>query len=121
LHSKGVKSAFLIASILATTLSACATAPEDVSPRYQSAAKYDPMTCEGIVKQREEIAEKVEKVSGKQRAHRTEDEVAIGVGAVIFWPALLWLAVGSKKTELADLKGQYEAVQRAADAKHCPA
>lgn len=45
----------------------------------------------------------------------------MGVGLVLFWPALFFLAEGDKKEELANLKGQYDALDQAAIQKRCSA
>ncbi|WP_200241917.1 hypothetical protein [Lamprobacter modestohalophilus] len=43
----------------------------------------------------------------------------MGVGLVLFWPALFFLAGGDKKDELARLKGEYDALEQAAIQKDC--
>jgi len=43
----------------------------------------------------------------------------MGVGLVLFWPALFFLAGEDKKEELARLKGDYEALQQAAIRQDC--
>ena len=59
-------------------------------------------------------------VSGVQDDVATKDAVAMGVGMVLFWPALFFLAAGDdKQAELANLKGQYEALESAAIQKNC--
>jgi hypothetical protein len=42
-----------------------------------------------------------------------------GVGLVVFWPALFFLAGDDQKEALARLKGEYEALQAAAIRKDC--
>lgn len=37
----------------------------------------------------------------------------MGVGLVLFWPALFFLAGDDQKEELARLKGEYEALEKA--------
>jgi len=43
----------------------------------------------------------------------------MGVGLVLFWPALFFLAGSDKKDELARLKGEYDALEQAAIQKDC--
>ena len=50
---------------------------------------------------------------------RTTDAVALTVGLVVFWPALFLMIGGDKRAELSDLKGQYDALDRAATEKNC--
>jgi hypothetical protein len=50
----------------------------------------------------------------------TNDKVAMGVGIVIFWPALLFTKGNDENTaELARLKGTMDAIEQASIAKHC--
>ena len=49
-----------------------------------------------------------------------KDEVAMGVGMVLFWPALFFLAEGEdQKVEIGRLKGQYETIKNVATKKKC--
>lgn len=43
----------------------------------------------------------------------------MGVGLILFWPALFFLANKDQRVELATLKGQYEALEEAAVRKNC--
>ncbi|MEA3643102.1 MAG: hypothetical protein VBE63_24640 [Lamprobacter sp.] len=43
----------------------------------------------------------------------------MGVGLVLFWPALFFLAGDDQKEELSRLKGEYEALQQAAIRQDC--
>jgi len=43
----------------------------------------------------------------------------MGVGLVLFWPALFFLIGDDKKEELARLKGEYEALEKIAIQKDC--
>lgn len=56
---------------------------------------------------------------GAQKKQADTDAVAMGVGLVLFWPALFFLAGDDQKEELARLKGEYEALQQAAIQKDC--
>ena len=43
----------------------------------------------------------------------------MGVGLVLFWPALFFLATPDQKEELAQLKGDYDALQAVALQQRC--
>ena len=50
----------------------------------------------------------------------TNDKVAMGVGLVIFWPALLFTKGNDENTaELARLKGHMDAIEQASIHKRC--
>lgn len=58
--------------------------------------------------------------SGVQDQKATNDTVAMGVGLIIFWPALLFTKGNDENTaELARLKGQMEAIEEASFSKRC--
>jgi hypothetical protein len=110
------------AGALATVLltSACATASEDVRANFQPATMYEADSCETLGTKISAVKDEVYKVSGQQDQKRKIDQGATGVGAILFWPALLAIPLTKDhKRELADLKGKYEAMVRAGESKHC--
>ena len=66
------------------------------------------------------ISRKEAEITGQQQKARTKDAWALGVGLVLFWPALFFMIGGNKKDELANLKGQFDALESAAIQKECP-
>jgi hypothetical protein len=59
-------------------------------------------------------------LSGAKDKQRTNDGLATATAVVIFWPAAFFVG-GDKQTaaELAQMKGQMVAVERASNAKKC--
>lgn len=99
---------------------ACASKPENISATYVSPALYGAYQCEELMLERERITAKVTEVSRAQSDKASNDAVATGVGVILFWPALLFLASGSdREAELASLKGNYDAISQAAIQKKC--
>jgi hypothetical protein len=50
-----------------------------------------------------------------QDSKRSDDQVATGVGVIIFWPALFFIkGDGASAAELGRLKGEYEALEKLA-------
>lgn len=105
----------------ALVLSACAKKAEDVAAAYRSPQLYAGFDCPTLAAERLNISRKVAELSDAQDDAATRDAVAVGVGLVLFWPALFMLAAGDEKSELAHLKGEYEAIERAMTMKRCPA
>lgn len=100
-------------------MSGCATRPENISGAYVSPLTYQNYDCEQIRSELARVSRKVAELTGSQRKAANRDAVAMGVGLVIFWPALFFLMGSDKKEELARLKGEYEALQEAAIQKKC--
>ena len=58
-------------------------------------------------------------VSGIQDKTASNDSVAMGVGLVLFWPALFFIDSSDQKVEVARLKGEFDALEQAAIQKKC--
>ena len=117
LSNKTVKRAAGV--ILTTFLVGCATPPSKIQAAYVSPLQYSHYSCNQIQAELMSVNGRVIEVTGSQKKQSTNDAVAMGVGLVIFWPALFFLASGDKGDELARLKGQYEALESAAIQKNC--
>jgi len=65
------------------------------------------------------VSNQVRTVAGVQDKEASNDAVAMGVGMVLFWPALFFLAGDDKEQELAQLKGEHQALQQSAIQKEC--
>ena len=106
--------------LLSALVVGCATSADKVSSSYVSPLQYAALTCDQIKPELLRVNNQIVVVSGVQDDVATQDAVAMGVGMVLFWPALLLLASGDDKhAELANLKGQYEALESAAIQKNC--
>ncbi|MFA4899930.1 MAG: hypothetical protein WC563_10425 [Brevundimonas sp.] len=111
----------IIAAALCVGLTAaCATSPDKISAQYVSPMQYQAYSCSQIRTELVRVGARVAEVTGQQRKQANNDALAMGVGLVIFWPALFFLAGGSdKKEELGRLKGEYDALQVSANEKSC--
>lgn len=99
---------------------ACATSADNVSAAYVSPLLYQSLNCDQLIAETHRIGGRVSEVTGHQNKQANNDAVAMGVGLVVFWPALFFLAGGSdKKEELARLKGEYDAVEQVGIQKGC--
>lgn len=108
------------ALLLAFSLTACASASKDIEASYVSSSKYGGKSCSSLEREFIEINGQVIKQSKKQDKKAEGDAVATGIGAVLFWPALFFIKGDSANADsLAGLKGEYEAVKRAAEKRRC--
>lgn len=115
-----MKLTIAVALSAALALSACATAPDKIAAQYVSPVQYNSYDCGQIRNELMRISTRVSEVTGHQRRQASNDAWAMGVGLVVFWPALLFLAGGNdKKEELGRLKGEYDALQIVANEKRC--
>lgn len=110
----------IISIALCAVMAGCATNPDKVSARYVSPVIYSNYDCDQLRQEMVRIGAKVDEVTGQQRSKARNDQIAMGVGMVVFWPAPFMLALGEdKKSELQGLKGQYDAVNEAAIMRKC--
>lgn len=107
-------------SVSALSVGGCATSPDKISATYVSPLQYQAYECDALRGELIRIGQRVDAVTGQQRKEASNDAVAMGVGLVLFWPALFFLAGGNdKKEELARLKGEHDALRQAAAIKGC--
>lgn len=101
-------------------MSGCATPPEKVTATYVSPATYSSYSCKQIVGERNRVVTKVNELNGVQKKKSENDSVAMGVGMILFWPALFALGSGSDvEPQLASMKGTYDALTAAGTEKGC--
>lgn len=104
---------------VSVAMAGCAKSSEDVVAQYQSPARYKNMSCDELSMELERVQASVLQLSDEQDDAATRDKVVMGVGLVLFWPALFILAAGDEKAELSRLKGEFEALDTAYAQKNC--
>lgn len=111
---------FMGVAISAAMVAGCASKSEDVSAAHVSTTGYKAFTCEELVAERETLKAKISQVAAAQDSKAGNDAAAMAVGAIVFLPALLFLAAGDDKSgELSRLKGEFDAVTIVAKDKDC--
>lgn len=115
------KLATLATALAVVGASACATHPNNIQAAYISPMTYSNYTCDQLREENARLARRVTEVTGQQEKRANNDSLALGVGLVLFWPALFFMANGDQKEELSRLKGEYDALQTVATQKQCSA
>lgn len=107
-------------SLLAFATAGCSTAGKDVAAVYVSPNQYANYDCQQIQEEFGRVRVRVEQLTGRLDEAASNDAALMGVGLLIFWPALFALG-GTKQqeAELGRLKGEYEALQSANIGKKC--
>ena len=116
----------IIAITLASAaLAGCAQRAENITPSYVSASNYTGQSCAALRAEAATVAARLGTLSGQQNSAASSDAVLTGVGLVLFWPALLVMAVpdgdASREAEIGALKGQSEGIAAAYRAGGCTA
>jgi hypothetical protein len=98
----------------------CAHHSDDIAASYVSPILYENYTCQQIGEEGAGLSARATQVAGVQDSKATKDAVATGVGVVLFWPALSMINGDSTTgAELAQLKGEMEAVEQTSIRKKC--
>lgn len=116
---KKIAAAGLVVFMLAMSTAGCAQRSKNIQASYVSPLQFQHYNCSQIGQEISRVNRKVMEVSGAQDSAATKDAVAMGVGMVIFWPALFFMIGGDRKDELAKLKGEYDALESMAVEKEC--
>jgi len=106
---------------MAVALAGCAKKGHEIQASYVPSAQYDAMDYDRIGEELNRVAAEVNRVTGEQDDAAQRDAVVMGVGLILFWPALFILAAGDEAEELSRLKGEYEALDRVRSEKACAA
>jgi hypothetical protein len=105
---------------LAAVLSSCASKPSDIEAAYVSPALYESLTCDRLREEATAVSARAIAASGAQQKKADNDAVAVGVGVVIFWPALFFAkGDGATAAEVSRLKGEMKAIESASLKKNC--
>ena len=107
-------------AIVAAGLAGCASKSTDITPAYVSPISYQSHTCQQLGMEAQSVSARAAQVSGAQDQKRTNDQIATGVAIVVFWPAAFLVGGdGPMAAELAQLKGQMNAIEQASIQKKC--
>jgi hypothetical protein len=109
-----------VALLCATIIAGCAKDADQVGATYTSPVLYETYTCPQLAEEAQRVSSHAAQASGVQDQKATNDKVAMGVGLIVFWPAMLLTKGNDENTaELARLKGQMNAIEEASIKKRC--
>jgi hypothetical protein len=98
----------------------CAKDANQVGATYISPITYESYSCAQLGEEAQRVSSRAAQSSGVQDQKATNDKVAMGVGLIVFWPALLFTKGNDENTaELARLKGQMDAIEEISIKKKC--
>lgn len=102
-------------------LTACATSPDDMVAQHVSPLRYEQHTCRQLVLELDYANERLASLYAALDKKAGDDAAQMGIGLVLFWPALFFLEGGDgpEAAEYTRLRGEVEAMRRAAIQKEC--
>ena len=116
-----MKKGFLAATLSASLLSGCASSPDDMQAAYVSPLKYKDYDCDQIAMEMDHIGYETTKLYTSLKKKAGDDAAQMGVGLVLFWPALFFLEGGDgpEAAQYSQMKGEYEALRKVSVQKKC--
>lgn len=101
-------------------LAGCATASRDVATAYISPVTYHSYDCNQLIAEITRVQQRAQQLAGRLDEAASNDKAIVGVGMILFWPALFALG-GTKQqeAEYARLKGESDALSQAAINRKC--
>lgn len=119
---RGLRAATALLCASAVALSGCATSSSSIAATYVSPLTYRHYDCDQISAELLRVQTRVQQMGGRLDQAASNDKALVGVGMLLFWPALFALG-GTKEqeAEYARMKGEYEALQQAGIERKCSA
>jgi hypothetical protein len=94
----------------------------DVKPLPTSPEQFAAWGCQQLDDELDTVQQRAADLAYSVDERAGNNILALGIGAAVFWPALLAMrSDGPEATELARLKGRFEALNEAGRRKACPA
>lgn len=120
MHVSSWKCWVLAVSTVSLIGSGCSTASKDIAATYTSPVLYQNYDCDQLSMEAQRVHSRVNQLGGRLDEAAENDKALVGVGMILFWPALFALG-GTKEqeAEYAKLKGEYEAISQASTIKKC--
>ena len=114
-----MKKLFAAASLVA--VASCATPPEEIPAAYVSPIQYQAYTCSQLSQEVARVSRRVSELHGGLKKTAENDSAQMGVGLILFFPALFFLEGGDgpQAAEYARLKGERDALEVVSIQKDC--
>ena len=111
--------AILITLASLTLLAGCADKSSQISATYVSPLAYKSHDCDQLEQEYLRLQRRGSEIMKTQDDTASGDSVAMGVGLVLFWPALFFIDSDDSREEVGRIKGELEAVEQASIQKKC--
>jgi hypothetical protein len=111
----------LAVAVTVCLLTACASNPDKIDAAYVSPLKYRDYDCDQVALEMDYVGQRTTKLYTRLKKERNKDNAQMGVGLILFWPALFFLEGGDgpEAAEYSQLKGEYEALRNNSIQKKC--
>jgi len=109
----------VLAASLLIAVSGCASKSDNIDAIQVSPLKFEPYNCDQLGQEYARLLQVSQTTNRKQDDIATNDSVAMGVGLVLFWPALFFIDTNDQREQVAQLKGELTALEQVSIKKSC--
>ena len=108
-------------TLAAVAMAGCASSSKDIATTYISPLQYQSFDCNQVGAELQRVTRRAGELQVSIDKEAGNDAAQMGIGLVLFWPALLFLEGGDgpDAAEYARLKGERDALEQAAIQKSC--
>lgn len=116
-----MKQVTVLLFLISFLVSGCASNPDKIDAAYVSALKYSSYDCQQLGMELDYVGQRTTRIYNQLKDEQKGDQWQMGVGMLLFWPALLALEGGDgpNAAEYSQLKGEYEALRQNVVQKKC--
>ncbi|SCY80598.1 hypothetical protein [Paracoccus tibetensis] len=101
-------------------VSGCADKADEIGAAYVSPMHFQAMSCQQLAAEAQGTSARAQNAFAAQDKRASSDAVAVGVGTILFWPALFMIkGDGAHAAEVARLKGEMQAIEAVNRSKSC--
>lgn len=98
----------------------CASRSSDIPATYVSPIQYQGYSCAQLREEALRVSSRAAIAAGAQDQNATNDAVATTAAVILFWPAAFMIkGNGANAQEIAQLKGDMDAIEQANIQKKC--
>ena len=115
-----MKKIFILFSLILLTACSGAKQASEVNKVYVSSAKYKNFSCKELINESEIIRSREPALAAKVDKHYKSQKNTEAVTWLLFWPAAFWVDDGAADSnELAQVRGELDAIRQAMMSKDC--
>jgi hypothetical protein len=104
----------------ASVLAGCASRSGDIAEAYVSPLQYQSFSCAQLREEAARVSARAAVASGAQDQNATNDTIVTTAAVILFWPAAFMIkGNGANAQEVAQLKGDMDAIEQANIQKKC--